>query len=68
MTDEPVIVIMQDIRAAKLCSSGARGWFQRQGMDWSKFLSEGLPEEQFIATGDANALRVVEAARARYGR
>lgn len=67
MTGKPVIVIMQDIRTAKLCSSGARGWFARQGMDWNKFLSEGLPEEQFIATGDANALRVVKAARERHG-
>lgn len=68
MTDTPIIVIMKDIRACQLCSSGARSFFARQGMDWQKFLSEGLPEEQFIATGDANALRVVEAARARYGR
>lgn len=63
-----VIVKMVDIRAAKLCSNGARGFFQRQGLDWNKFLSEGLPEELFIATGDANAMRVVEAARARNGR
>ncbi len=60
-----VQVYMKDIRAAKLCSSGARGWFKRQGMDWNKFLSEGLPEEDFLATGDANALLVVEAARGR---
>ena len=58
-----VIVKMKHIRQAKVCSNGARGFFERHDLDWSKFLSEGLPEEVFIATGDANALRVVEAAR-----
>lgn len=58
-----VIVKMKHIRQAKVCSSGARGFFLRHGLNWDKFLAEGLPEELFIATGDANALRVVEAAR-----
>lgn len=62
-----IIVKMVDIRSAKLCSSGARGFFQRHNMDWNKFLAEGLPEEDFIATGDENALRVVEKARERHG-
>lgn len=58
-----VIVKMKHIRQAKVCSSGARGFFERHGLDWNKFLTEGLPEEVFVETGDANALRVVEAAR-----
>lgn len=56
---------MKDVRACKLCASGTRSFFKRHGMDWNKFLSEGLPEEDFLATGDANALMVVEAARGR---
>lgn len=62
-----VICKMIDIRAAKLCSNGARGFFTRHGLDWNKFLSEGIPEEDLLATGDANALRVVEKARERHG-
>ncbi|MAQ09574.1 MAG: hypothetical protein CMQ11_07045 [Gammaproteobacteria bacterium] len=62
-----IIVKMVDIRSAKLCSNGARGFFARHNLDWNKFLSEGLPEEVFIATGDDNALRVVEKARERHG-
>lgn len=60
-----VIVIMKDIRACRMCSSGTRDFFARHNMDWNKFLAEGLPEEDFIATGDAMALQVVEAARGR---
>lgn len=61
----PVIVTMRDIRAARMCSSGTRAFFDRHGMDWNKFLSEGLPESEFLRTGDAMAERVVEVARGR---
>jgi hypothetical protein len=56
---------MKDIRACRMCSGGTRTFFKRHDMDWNKFLAEGLPEEDFIATGDAMALQVVEAARGR---
>lgn len=62
-----VMCKMVDIRAAKLCSNGARGFFKRHNLDWNKFLSEGIAEEELLATGDANALRVVEKARERHG-
>lgn len=58
-----VIVRMVHIRQAKMCSSGTRDFFKRHGMDWNKFLAEGLPEEEFLRTGDALARRVVEVAR-----
>lgn len=54
---------MKHIRKAKMCSGGTRDFFKRHGMDWNKFLSEGLPEEDFIATGDAMAMEVVKVAR-----
>lgn len=60
-----VIVKMRDIRACRMCSGGTRDFFKRHNMDWNLFLKEGLPEEQFIATGDAMAMQVVEAARGR---
>lgn len=62
-----VIVTMKDIRSAKMCSGGTRNFFKRHGMDWNKFLTEGLPEEDFIRTGDAMAMQVVEKARERHG-
>lgn len=60
-----VIVTIKDVRACKMCSGGTRAFFQRHNMDWNKFLKEGLPEEEFIRTGDAMAMQVVEAARGR---
>jgi len=60
-----VIVTMRDIRACKMCSGGTRDFFTRHGMDWNRFLKDGLPEEDFIATGDAMAMKVVETARGR---
>jgi hypothetical protein len=60
-----MIVTMRDVRAAKMCSSGARQFFKRHGLDWSEFLQRGLPAEHFERTGDAMALQVVEVANAR---
>lgn len=60
-----VICTMKDIRSCKLCSEGARRFFKRNNLDWGDFLANGIPEEKLIATGDANAMRVVEAARGR---
>lgn len=62
---QELIVEMKDIRAAKMCSRGTRDFFNRHGMDWSKFLKEGLPASEFERTGDAMALKVVEVARGR---
>lgn len=62
---EQLIVRLEDIRALKFCSRGTRDFFQRNGMDWATFIKEGLPAEQFEATGDAMALKVVEVARGR---
>lgn len=65
MTKEVILVHMKHIRAVKMCSRGTRIFFQRHGMDWSKFLKEGLPVEEFEATGDAMAMQVAEVARGR---
>jgi hypothetical protein len=61
------IVTMKDVRACRMCSGGTRDFFKRHNMDWSRFVAEGLPEEDFIATGDAMAMKVVETARERQG-
>lgn len=58
-----VIVKMEHVRAARLCSRGARAFFERHGLDWRQFLREGIPASELAATGDALALRVVEVAR-----
>lgn len=60
-----MMITMRDIRAAKMCSRGARQFFERHGLDWSTFLKEGIDAELLAQTGDAMALRVVEVANAR---
>lgn len=57
-----MIIRMTDIRAAKMCSRGARAFFQTHGLNWEKFLQEGIPEEELLNTGDPMARQVVETA------
>ncbi len=63
MTD--LIVTHADMRALGYCNRGARQWFARHGLDWSRFIAEGLPAKDVLATGDAMAQAVVEAAQRR---
>jgi len=65
MTDDELIITMNDVREVKMCSRGTRAFFQRHGLDWSAFLKDGIPAEKLAATGDPMALQVVEAARGR---
>lgn len=62
MTSEPRIY-MRHIRAACLCSRGARAWFTRHRLSWADFLMDGCAAERLIATGDPLAMRAVNEAR-----
>ena len=57
-------VTMRHIRQCKMCSRGARAFFERHGLDWSEFLRSGIPVDELEQTGDAMALQVSAAARA----
>lgn len=61
--EAPLMITMAHVRAAKMCSRGARQFFAAHNLDWEAFLREGLPVEQIEATGDAMAIQVVEVAR-----
>ncbi len=66
MTDDSQLIIrMDDVRAVKMCSRGARAFFERHGLDWSEFLANGITADKLVATGDPMALQVVEATRGR---
>lgn len=58
-----VIVKPEHVRTAKMCMPGARCFFERHGLSWSKFVRDGIAAEKLEALGDAMALKVVEAAR-----
>lgn len=57
------IIRMPDLRAAKMCSSGARRFFDRHGLDWQDFLKHGVSAATLAATGDHMALTLVEKTR-----
>lgn len=58
-----MIVTHQDLQRLRYCNKGTRAFFQRHGLDWSEFVKNGLPESEFLRTGDAMAIRLVEFAR-----
>ena len=53
-------ITIQDVRDAGYCASGARRWFEGYGFDFRDFMSNGIDETAFLATGDAMAQRVVD--------
>lgn len=63
-----MIITMRDVRAAKMCSRGARLFFKRYGLDWSQFIASGVESSVIEETGDAMGLKVVEVALERRGR
>jgi hypothetical protein len=67
MTEVTSTVRMKHIRAAKICSAGARTWWESEGLDWTDFLRNGIPVERLKATGDPRALRVAAIAEADQG-
>lgn len=56
-------VLHRHIRELGYCNRGARAFCERHGLDWRRFLAEGLPAQQIESTGDAMALKAVERAR-----
>lgn len=60
-----MIVTIQDIRDAGLCSRGARGWAKQNNYDFRDFLQNGMPIERMEAFGDAFCMQVVNHVRQR---
>lgn len=60
---EQVLVRMTHVRRACMCSRGARDFFARHGLDWDRFLKEGIEVEQIEAIDDAMAADVARVAR-----
>lgn len=58
-------VTVQDIKVLRFCNRGARSFFEKNGLDWSGFVSNGIDADCLRETGDAMALRAVEVAERR---
>lgn len=63
MSTADPIVRVSHIRAAHMCTSGARRWFLHRALNWSLFLSEGLPASIIGQWGDPLAERAIVEAR-----
>lgn len=59
---EPMVT-MRHVRDIGLCSRGARAFAAGEGLDWSRFLREGIPASELEATGNAFAIQAAAAAR-----
>lgn len=57
-----MMIHVKHLRAVGICNREPRIWCKQQGISWSQFVTEGLPEEVLIDTGDPMALKVVAAA------
>lgn len=58
-----VTVHHRHYRELRLCNGQAREFFRLHKLDWHMFVTQGLPEEQLLATNDHFALLTVEQAR-----
>lgn len=65
MNDDDLVIRMEHVRKAGMCSSGARAFFKRHDLDWNQFLEQGITAKELIPTQDAMALTVIEVARGR---
>lgn len=65
--DQPTIVRMEHLRQLRYCARGVRAFFERYGLDYSQFLSEGIESGVLLeATNhDAMAVAAVEVANGR---
>lgn len=54
-------IYMADVSAAGHCALGTRRWFEGYGLDFRKFLREGIDTAEFLATRDGHAQGVYEA-------
>lgn len=67
MTEEDVIVKMEDLRSLRYCSRGIREFFERHNLDYSSFLQHGIPGKELLSASgnDAMAAAAVEVAHGR---
>lgn len=62
---EEIMVTVADVRSIQFCARGARMWFTRHGLDYTEFVTRGLPVSVIEGTGDALGKKVAKQARLR---
>lgn len=64
MASNVITITPTDLLLVGYCALGARLWFRKAGLDWDKFLRQGLSSDEIEATGDAMAIALVDKIRA----
>lgn len=59
---EDVTVRMEHLRRLGYCSAGVRSFFQRNSLDYTAFLRDGIDADTLRKTGDGMALLAIEEA------
>lgn len=54
---------LRNIVGKGYCVKGSRAWAERHGIDFDKFVREGVPASVLVATQDALALELVRVAQ-----
>lgn len=62
--NQPIVVRMEHLRQLRYCSRGVRAFFARYGLDYSRFLSEGIEASVLLEASnhDEMAVAAVEVA------
>jgi len=58
-------ITVHDMRALKYCANGSREFARRHGLDWSTFVTAGIPVSELDHIDDAMLARVIEQAEKR---
>ena len=56
---------VEDFRSRGICSPGIRRFAHKYGIDLRDFLENGIDEEKLLATGDAQALHLLQEIKAK---
>jgi len=57
-------VHLRHLRAVGYCAPGVRLWLEQRGFCWKEFAQSGLDVSVFELSGDAQAVKLAEVARA----
>jgi hypothetical protein len=52
-------ITVTDTRLAGHCVRGVKDWFEQKNLDFRSFIKDGIAAEDFLATEDALAERIV---------
>jgi len=55
-----ILVNIKHARQLKYCVRGCKTFCEKYNIDFKKFVKEGVDAEEFLKTGDAMALKLVE--------